>query len=234
MDKRETEEGQVSGKKGSYSPMSYILTQEFNRIPHKKPRPMSRKLVAICSSTGGPDALSKIIPKLPENLDAPVVIIQHMSRGFTESLARRLNEKSDIEVAETSEGMELKKGRVYLAKGGEHLVLEQKRKKLYVSQDTSPARSGLKPCADILFESLEELDLDEIICVVLTGMGSDGTMGIGRLSEKKNVYCIAQDRETSTAVGMPEMIRKAGITNEVLPIDRIADAIIRATGVRTP
>ena len=238
IDNREKEEGtkEVADMETSvdYSPMSYTLNQEFDRIPHKKVPTSARKLVAICASTGGPEALSKIIPKIPENLNAPIVIVQHMSKGFTASFARRLDEKSYIKVEEVKDGEELQKGVAYIAKGGEHLRLVQRRKRFFVSLYSGPARSGLKPCADVLFESINDLEVDEVICVVLTGMGSDGTVGIGRLSEKKNIYCIAQDNETSTAVGMPEMIRKAGIADEVLPLDRIAEAIIRVTGIRTP
>ena len=76
------------------------------------------------------------------------------------------------------------------------------------------------------------VELDEIICVVLTGMGSDGTRGIGELCEKKNVYVIAQDEKTSAVDGMPGMVRKAGLADEVLPVDSIADAIVRVTGIR--
>lgn len=226
IEKREKE---VSG---DYSPMSYSLEKEFNRIPHKKVPLSAKKLVAICASTGGPMALSKIIPFISDKLNAPIVMVQHMSKGFTASLAHRLDEKSLIKVSEATDGEELKKGSMYIAKGGEHLTVVQHGRQLKISLCDTPARSGLKPCADIMFESLMDLDVDEIICVVLTGMGADGTWGIGHLSEKKNVYCIAQDRETCAASGMPDMVVKAGLADEVVPLDRIAEAITRVTGLR--
>jgi len=92
------------------------------------------------------------------------------------------------------------------------------------------ARNGLRPCADIMYESLADTNFDEIICVVLTGMGSDGTRGIKLLHEKKNIYVIAQDEATSTVYGMPKVIRDAGLVNEVLPLEQIAGAIRKNMG----
>lgn len=215
-------------------PMSYTLLTKFHRLPHKSVAPSAKKLVAICSSTGGPKALQRIVPYLPGNLNAAVVAVQHMSKGFTASLARRLDERSELTVMEAVEHEKLKKGRFYLAKGGEHLQVIQRKSGMFLQYADQPARSGLKPCADVMFESLLELEgVDEFICVVLTGMGSDGTRGIGKLSEKKNCYVIAQDEPTSTVYGMPGMIYKAGLTDEVLPLDKIAEAITRVVGTRS-
>ena len=213
-----------------YGPMSYVSSVNFKRLPHKNVPPGANKIVAICASTGGPKALSTIIPLLPKNLNAPVVLVQHMAKGFTASLARHMNDKSEMVVKEAEDGEQIEKGCFYLAKGGSHLRIMKRRNAYYLAITDEPARSGLKPCADIMYESLDKLDFDEIICVVLTGMGSDGTRGIGHLSENHNVYVIAQDEATSSVYGMPGMVKNVGITDEVLPLDKIADAIIRATG----
>ena len=223
-----------SGKGGEYSPMSYTLRTGFKKLPHKKVPSTGKKLVAICASTGGPKAMQRVVPYLPGNLNAPMIMVQHMPQGFTRSYASRLNEKTELTVSEAIDGELLKNGSLYIAKGGEHLTVVQRRDGLHISFDNKPARSGLRPCADIMYESLESIDLDEIICVVLTGMGSDGTRGIGHLSEKKNVYVIAQDAESSTIDGMPGMVRKAGLADEVVPLDSIAEAIIRAIGAGVP
>ena len=215
-----------------FGPMSYVLKREFKKIPHKSVPISSKKLVAICASTGGPNALQQIIPLLPKDLNAPVVLVQHMPLGFTSSMAKRLDEKSEITVIEAENGVKLKKGCMYIAKGGTHLSITGRKSGMYVSLLDTPPRSGLRPCADIMFESLMKVDLDEIICVVLTGMGSDGTRGIGELCEKKNVYVIAQDEKTSAVDGMPGMVRKAGLADEVVPLGSIADAIIRVTGIK--
>ena len=94
-----------------------------------------------------------------------------------------------------------------------------------------PPREGLRPCANVMYESLAGKEFDQIICVVLTGMGADGTIGIDRLSQKNDVYVIAQDEKTCVVYGMPKAIASAGLTDEILPLNRIADAIIKNVGV---
>ena len=211
-------------------PMSYTNIAVFNRKPHVSVGRNANRLVAIASSTGGPKALQQVIPLLPPNLAAPVVLVQHMPESFTGSLATRMNEISKINVKEAEHGDILKKGWVYIAKGGRHLRIERKGPDYVLVFDNSPARNGLRPCADIMYESIKELDFDEITCVVLTGMGSDGTRGIGALSTVRNTYVIAQDEATSTVYGMPRMIKEAGVTDEILPIGEIADGIVRIVG----
>ena len=117
----------------------------------------SGKLVALACSTGGPKALQQVIPKLPENLDAAVVLVQHMPVGFTASLSARLDEMSEIRVREAQDGEVLQKGTVYIAKGGSQMrVIEKNRHEFVLSVREEGARNGLKPCADILYESLRE------------------------------------------------------------------------------
>jgi len=190
------------------------------------------KLVAIACSTGGPKALHTVLPRLPENLDAPILVVQHMPEGFTKSLADRLNELSRLYVKEAEDGEPLLKGTVYIAKGGSQMRVKRApdgRHTISISEE--PARHGLLPCADIMYESLVDTDYD-ITCVVLTGMGSDGTAGISQLYRNKNIYVIAQNEETSIVYGMPRVVKEAGLVNEILALDEISDAIIRNVGVR--
>lgn len=190
------------------------------------------KLVAIACSTGGPKALHTIVPTLPKELDAGVVIVQHMPEGFTKSLAERLNSISQVPVKEAEDGDILKKGWVYIAKGGKQLRVvkgEQGNHLLRLSDE--PARHGLVPSADVMYESLIDTDYNEITCVVLTGMGSDGSAGISKLSNKKNIHVIAQDSKTSVVYGMPKMIKKTGLVDEVVTLHEVADAIIKNVGV---
>lgn len=189
------------------------------------------KLIAIACSTGGPKALHSIIPKIPKDIDASILIVQHMPEGFTKSLSDRLNDLSSVEVREASNGDVLKKGIVYIAKGGSHLTVNKKGANHRLSVKVGSPVRGLMPCADIMYESLKNCDYDEIICVVLTGMGSDGTKGIKELSESKNTYVIAQDEGTSVVYGMPRSIYKAGIVDEKLPLDKIVQSIINKMGV---
>lgn len=190
------------------------------------------KLVAIASSTGGPKALQEVIPLLPANIDAPVLLVQHMPEGFTKSLAERLNVMSEIKVKEAENGDILEKGTVYIAKGGCQLKINRVSDGINVlSTVKEPPRGGLRPCADIMLESIDETAYEKIICVVMTGMGSDATNGIMQLKKSKQIYVIAQNQETSIVYGMPRKVYEAGLTDEVLPLRDIAAAITHITGV---
>lgn len=192
-----------------------------------------KKLVAIACSTGGPKALQQVIPKLSESLGCSVLVVQHMPEGFTASLANRLNEISLVKVKESEHQEILTDNTAYIAKGGCQMRIvrnEQGKEVLTVTQEA--AKNGLKPCADYMFESLADSGYAEIVCVVMTGMGGDGTYGIKKLKERKNIYVIAQDEATSTVYGMPKVVRDAGLVDEVVPLDKIASAILRSLGVQ--
>lgn len=190
------------------------------------------KLVIIASSTGGPKALHRVIPKLSKNLDAPVIIVQHMPKGFTETLAKRLDETSAIKVSEAVNGEVLEKGHVYLAKGGTHLTLVRNHiGELVVREDFSEPVNGLRPCADITFASIASLQLEYIACAVLTGMGSDGYEGIKKLRMKQKAYTIAQDKDTCVVYGMPKAIVEHNLADKVLPLEDIGTKITEKVGV---
>lgn len=192
----------------------------------------SNKLVAIASSTGGPKALHSVIPKLPKNLNAPVVLVQHMPIGFTKSMAERLNDVSQVSVKEAEEGDVLKKGTVYVAPGGKHMEVRKNADGTHkICWNNMPAIGGLKPCANVTYESLIQSGYDEIVCVVLTGMGADGTNGIVSLSQRKPTYVISQNAETCVVYGMPRAIAEAGIVDEVVPLESVANVIIKNVGV---
>lgn len=190
------------------------------------------KIVALASSTGGPKALQSVIPRLPAGLDAPVLVVQHMPKGFTASLAERLNDLSDIKVKEAQEGDELQKGTVYIAMGGKHMNVKTSPTGKYVIHlSDEPNREGVKPCANYMYESLMESRYDSVVCVVMTGMGADGTEGIKNLETKKKVHVIAQDQESSTVFGMPKSVIGAGLSDQVVPLEQIAQEIILQVGV---
>lgn len=232
-----TEKGTLSTKRSSTSAdMKQISALRTGSVKaeKKKFKPVgmnARKLVALACSTGGPKALNCLIPMLPKNLNAPMLIVQHMPEGFTNSLAQRLDELSSIHVKEAENGEQIQKGVVYIAKGGSQLRLKQNGKSNVLQVTVEEARNGLKPCADIMYESLLECDFDEIICVVLTGMGADGTLGISQLNVKKNVYVISQTKETCIVYGMPKVVAEAGLSDEVVPLEKVADSIIKLVGV---
>lgn len=214
------------GERVSQNVAEVINNKKFNNLVNGK------KLVAIACSTGGPKTLKEIIPKIPKNLDAPIVLVQHMPSGFTKSLAERLNELSELSVMEAEDGLELKKGYVYIAPGGKQLRVISKSDNVSVFKITDEApREGLRPCANIMYESLTNVCYDKILCVVLTGMGADGTAGIEKLSKSKETYVIAQNAATSVVYGMPRAIVSSGMADEVLALDDIADSIIKNVGV---
>lgn len=190
------------------------------------------KLIALACSTGGPRALHQVIPKLPKNINAPMVVVQHMPKGFTKSLAMRLDEVSQVSVKEGEDGDVLEKGVVYIAPGGAQMRVVKNKGQYILKVTEEPARNGLRPCADIMYESLVKSDYAEIVCVVLTGMGGDGTAGIRELDKQNNIYSIAQNAETCTVYGMPKVFYESGLADEVLPLQDIADAIWKHVGVR--
>lgn len=181
-----------------------------------------RNIVAIASSTGGPKALQSVIPVLPENLEAPVVVVQHMPEGFTSSLAERLNSMSKMRVKEARDGDVLENGCVYIAKGGIHLHIRKEGKSEVIRLLDGPTREGVKPCANFMYESLASSGYERIVCVVMTGMGADGTQGIKALKEEKEIVVIAQNQETSTIYGMPKNVVMAGLADKVVSLDKIA------------
>lgn len=192
----------------------------------------NNKLIAIACSTGGPKSLKEVIPLIPKQIDAPIVLVQHMPKGFTHSLAERLNELSEVTVKEAEDKDILEKGHVYIAQGGKQFRIKSLgREKHQICITDEPPREGLRPCANIMYESLVDSEFDNILCVVLTGMGSDGTNGILKLNETKKIHVIAQDAETSIVYGMPRSIVKAGIADMVLPLEKIADEIKKNVGV---
>lgn len=198
----------------------------------KKRKATGKKIIAIASSTGGPKALQSVIPRLPKNIDAPIVMVQHMPVGFTATLAERLNNMSEITVKEAAEGDELMIGHAYLSMGGKHLNVIHKNGKNYIHYSDEPTREGVKPCANYMYESLIDCDYDEAVCVVMTGMGADGTEGIQNLKDNKKIHVITQEKETCAVYGMPKSVDQAGLSNQKVALEKIAQEVILAVGVR--
>ena len=220
----------ATSDKTSYGLKSGAAARGF--VYTKKPaQGNGRVLIALACSTGGPKALQAMIPMLPRKLGAPMLIVQHMPEGFTKSLAERLHETSLVNVKEADDGDMIIENQLYVAKGGYQLRVKEQAGESFISLEKDPPRGGLRPCADIMYESLMGSAYDKIICVVLTGMGADATAGIRQLKQTNNVYVIAQDEPTCTVYGMPRMVAEADLADEVLPLAQIADAIVKATGV---
>lgn len=189
------------------------------------------QIVVIASSTGGPKALMRVLPKLPENLNAPVLIVQHMPAGFTGSLSARLDAMSSLHVVEAEDGMTVRKGYAYMAKGGLHMELSCRHTGDVLRLFDGDPREGVKPCANYLFESLAKSGYQQVVCVVLTGMGADGRSGIRYLKDSKPVVVITQSKETCAVYGMPRAVDLAGLTDESVPLDKVAETITKYVGV---
>ena len=181
-----------------------------------------RKIVLIASSTGGPRALSSVIPRFPGNFPYPILLVQHMPKGFTKSLAERLNKESEIRVKEAEDGEVLEKATCYIAPGGKHIIYKDGK----VLHDDSPPIGTLKPAADITFFSVAQNFGGSAVVAVLTGMGKDGTEGVRKLKSKIPTYAIAESEETAVVYGMPKSLVNSGLADEVLPLHEICDRII--------
>ena len=191
--------------------------------------PMStgrRDIVAIASSTGGPMALSDIIPKLPKKFPVPIVITQHMPKEFTPSFAKRLNDSSQVEVVEGFDGLTLKPGRVVIAPGGSHLIVKRRSGQAVCGLSDAPPVLSVKPAANIMFMSVADEYGGNVLGVILTGMGRDGTDGAIAL-HRKGAYILAESQKTCVVYGMPKSAVEAGIVDEVLPLNEIPDAMVR-------
>lgn len=209
--------------------LSKSNTYNFCDIKSKK---LNTSIVAIGISTGGPRALQYILPQIPKNLPASFLIVQHMPPKFTKSLADRLNNISHVTVKEAEDGEKVKPGFVYIAPGGFHLRVKEIDRNVVIDLGKDEQVSGHRPSADVLFNSLSDLKMtSNIIGVIMTGMGTDGTRGAVNLKQKKKSFILAQDEESSVVYGMPKSVLKAGVTNEVVSLDRIIDVIINRLGV---
>jgi two-component system, chemotaxis family, protein-glutamate methylesterase/glutaminase len=193
--------------------------------PSRRQTALASAAVAIATSTGGPRALASVIPELPRDLPAAVLIVQHMPAGFTKSLARRLDAVSRLAVAEACHGDVVVNGRVYIAPGGCHMRVDlvDGVPKIVVDE-TAPPVWGVRPAADPLFRSLAAAFGPTCVGVVLTGMGRDGADGLQAIREAGGA-AIVQDRETSTVYGMPNAALRIAGADRVVPLSGVAPAV---------
>lgn len=180
--------------------------------------------VAIACSTGGPRALAEVVPALGDEMQAAVLIAQHMPPGFTAGLARRLNALSGLNVVEASDAERLLPGHVYLAPGGRHMYVAKGSKDIDIRLSDEASLHGVKPAADILFTSVAEVFGANSVGVVLTGMGKDGSIGLGAI-RRRGGGAVVQNKATSVIYGMPQQaLLEAGADAEV-PLSEVGSAV---------
>lgn len=202
--------------------------------PVPRPEAARRKAavtcVAIGTSTGGPVALSRILPKLPANFPVPIVIVQHMPPGFTRPLAERLDAASKIDVVEGSDGMPVSAGTAIIAPAGKQLRLRRTMGTTTVTLGDDGSRSLHVPSVDVMAASVGETYGAGAVGVILTGMGHDGVQGL-RVIKERGGYIIGQDEQSSVVYGMPRAAAVAGLVDRVVSLDAVPRALCELTGL---
>ena len=184
-------------------------------------------IVLIGVSTGGPTALAQVLPGFPAKIGAPVFIVQHMPPLFTEALAQRLQTKSVIQVKEAQNGETARTDCVYLAPGGRHMKLAPgPQGEILIRITDDPPENACRPSVDYLFRSVALHFPGRSVAAILTGMGNDGTEGV-RMLKRSGCLSIAQDEASCVVFGMPREAIAAGVIDNIVPLSKVADAIIR-------
>lgn len=198
-----------------------------------EPKTATVGIVGIGCSTGGPDALRVMLPKLPADFPVPIVLVQHMPPVFTQSLATSLDKLCALRVMEAEDGQPVRAGQILIAPGGRHMkiVLGANGLPLVKLSDEAPVQS-CRPAVDVLFWSLAEAFGPKTLSVIMTGMGYDGADGCRRLHHLGGPV-IAQNEASCVVFGMPRKPVEEGIADSVVPLDQIASEIVRYTGKRT-
>jgi two-component system, chemotaxis family, protein-glutamate methylesterase/glutaminase len=178
-------------------------------------------VLTVGSSTGGPDALTSVLPKLPASFPVPVVIVQHMPPVFTRMFAQRLDSKCALSVKEAEDGDLVVPGRVLIAPGDRHLELARTGASVVARLTSAPPESFCRPAVDVLFRSVAQHYGGNVLAVVLTGMGSDGARG-AEVLRRAGAEVVAQDEASSVVWGMPGAVVGAGLAHRVLPLDQVA------------
>ncbi len=186
------------------------------------------EIIAIGISTGGPNALAKMLPMIPRDIGVPIVIVQHMPPMFTQSLANSLSAKCAVEVREARQGEPIVPNTVFIAPGGKQMKIvagaDGKSRVIKITDD--PPENSCKPSVDYLFRSVAHHYVGRATAVIMTGMGSDGTDGL-KLMKQNGATIIAQNEATCVVYGMPREAAETGLADAVLPLNQIADMIVK-------
>jgi two-component system chemotaxis response regulator CheB len=208
----------------NFSPRPEISAQRVITQQRSQPgEPGKFPVIVIGSSTGGPRALMEIIPALPKDFPAAILMVQHMPPIFTKSLAERLSNASHIKVMEACSGCAIEPGQALMAPGNYHMIPVNGNR---VTLNQEPTVHGVRPAIDVTMLAAVDVYHENLLGVVLTGMGSDGTKGAAKIKANGGKV-IAEDESTCAVYGMPQCVIKGGFADKILPIDQIAPELIR-------
>jgi len=186
-------------------------------------------IVAIGTSTGGPNALAELVPQFPADFPVPIVIVQHMPSLFTRLLADRLNSRARLKVREGQEGKKVESGQVWIAPGDRHMTVARRGDDVVLALKHDPPENSCRPAVDVLFRSVAKAYGANALVVVLTGMGSDGTQG-ARVIRDAGGAVIVQDEASSVVWGMPGSVVAANLADRICPLGNIVPEVVcRAT-----
>jgi two-component system chemotaxis response regulator CheB len=195
-------------------------------VPEASPGPI--EVVAIGISTGGPNALRKVFAAIDADIGVPIVVVQHMPAGFTTEFAKSLDRVCALDVKEAEEGDILKAGRVLIAPGNRHLLVEKRSLAGMVHVTDGDHRNGHRPSVDNLFESIAKNYGNRSLAVIMTGMGRDGAMELGSIAKKGGIT-VGQDEHSSVVYGMPRVAFDLGHVQHQVSLERIAETISQLT-----
>jgi len=189
------------------------------------------EVLLIGCSTGGPDALDKLLSRLPGDLEVPTLVVQHMPPVFTTMLAQRLDKVSPLQVREAVDGDVPRAGEVLIAPGDWHMRLAGRRGSVRVTLDQGPRENFCRPAVDVLFRSAAAVYGGRSVATILTGMGTDGLVGVREL-HRLGTRVVVQDEETSVVWGMPGAVAQADLADEVVPLPDLAARLVSAVRAR--
>jgi two-component system chemotaxis response regulator CheB len=195
-------------------------------VPMMTPRAGAGKvdIVVLGISTGGPQGLKLVVPRLPQSFPVPLAIVLHMPIGYTELYARKLNDLCALDVTEAREGDEIVAGRVFLAPAGRHLSFRRAATQIRAHLDVRPLDTPHRPAVDVLFQSAADVYGERTLGIVMTGMGADGRDGAAWIKAKGG-RVLTESEESCVVYGMPRSVVEAGLSDSAIHIDRMADAI---------
>lgn len=226
---RRTSGGPVGLRQSVAPPSTAMGYKSIPSLASTARRQGKSEIVTIGISTGGPNALARMMPMLPSDLGVPIVIVQHMPPVFTKSLANSLNAKCALTVKEAQDGEALQANIAYIAPGGKQmkLVASTDGTNRLIKLTNDPPENSCRPSADYLFRSVADYYVGRATAVIMTGMGSDGTRGL-KILKQKGALIIGQNEESCVVYGMPKAPAELGLTDVVVSLDKIAGEIVKS------